>query len=208
MVPECSDTDFQRGLTVVHPDSALRYINDEIGFGVVATRLIPRGSITWVLDDLDQVLTPIDAARINDFLKPSLEKYSFIDANENLILCWDHARFINHSCEPTCLSTGFNFEVAVRDIMPGEELTDDYATLNLTSSFECRCRSEHCRHLIGPEDFPLYFKGWDEKVATVFPLIQSVIQPLWPLVSEKAAIDSILAGRTAAPSSLVHYRRK
>ena len=123
---------------MVHPDSALRYINDEIGFGVVATKRIPRGSITWVLDDLDQVLTPAGASRINDFLKPSLEKYSFMDAQGNLILCWDHARFINHSCEPTCLNSGFDFEVAVRDIEPGEELTDDYGTLNLNDVFHCR----------------------------------------------------------------------
>jgi hypothetical protein len=193
---------------VVHPDSALRYINDEIGFGVVATKRIPRGSITWVLDDLDQVLTPAAANRINDFLKPSLEKYSFMDASGNLILCWDHARFINHSCEPTCLGTGFNFEVAVRDIEPGEELTDDYGTLNLSAPFDCRCRSLYCRHVIAPDDFPKYFGGWDRQVGQVFPLIKSVVQPLWPLVREKIQVDAILARQEPPPSCLLHYRLK
>jgi hypothetical protein len=190
---------------VVHPDSALRYINDEIGFGVVATKRIPRGSITWVLDDLDQVLTPAGASRINDFLKPSLEKYSFMDAQGNLILCWDHARFINHSCEPTCLNSGFDFEVAVRDIEPGEELTDDYGTLNLTDVFHCRCRSLHCRQVIAPDDFPKYFGDWDRQVAEVFPLIKSVPQPLWPLVREKAQVDGRLARKEPPPSCLLHY---
>ena len=32
------------------------------------------------------------------------------------ILCWDNARFVNHSCEPNCLTGGFDFEFAIRDI--------------------------------------------------------------------------------------------
>ena len=43
---------------MIHPDTELRFINREIGFGVVATRLIRRGTIIWVRDELDQVLPP------------------------------------------------------------------------------------------------------------------------------------------------------
>jgi hypothetical protein len=192
---------------LVHPDSTLRYINDEIGFGVVATKRIPRGSITWVLDDLDQVFTPAEATRICDFLKPSLDKYSFIDSRGQSILCWDHARFINHSCDPTSLSTGFNFEIAARDISPGEELTDDYATLNLSQDFECRCRSPHCRRVIHPDDFVKYIPDWDAQVARVFPLVKVVEQPLWPLVREKEQVEAALARRIVVPSCAVHYYR-
>ena len=191
---------------MVHPDSTLRYINDEIGFGVVATKRIPRGSITWVLDDLDQVFTPNEAARICDFLKPSLEKYSFMDSKGQSILCWDHARFINHCCDPSCLSTGFNFEIAARDINPGEELTDDYGALNLAESFKCHCRSPRCRRMVHSDDFLKFVPAWDEQVAQVFPLIKSVAQPLWPLVREKEQVEAVLAGRMNIPSCLAHYR--
>ena len=193
---------------MVHPDSSLRYINDQIGYGVVATRLIPRGSITWVLDDLDQVFTPVKAARIAEPLKPLLEKYSFVDAKGQSILCWDHARFINHSCDPSCLSTGFDFEIAVRDIHPGEELTDDYGTLNLTWDFDCRCESTHCRHTIRPDDFPKYVAEWDAVVEKVFRLIKSVEQPLWPLLKDQVQVESVLARDIPIPSCSVHFYKR
>ena len=41
---------------VLHPSSELRYINPSIGYGVFATRFIPKGTITWVFDELDQVV--------------------------------------------------------------------------------------------------------------------------------------------------------
>src|SRR5262249_8938613 len=151
------------------------------------------------------VFTPQQAERISCFLQPYLEKYSFVDTGGQIILCWDHARFINHSCEPTTLSTGFSFEVAVRDIHPGEELTDDYASLNLARNFECRCRSLRCRHIIHPGDFLKYAADWDGVLTRVFPLIKSVEQPLWPLVQEKTQVESALTGETPIPSVLVHY---
>ena len=42
---------------MIHPDTELQFINDEIGHGVVATKLIPAGTITWVLDKLDREFT-------------------------------------------------------------------------------------------------------------------------------------------------------
>jgi len=36
---------------MIHPDTEVRFINDEIGYGVVAKKLIPKGTITWVQDD-------------------------------------------------------------------------------------------------------------------------------------------------------------
>ena len=34
--------------TMIHPDTELRFISDEVGYGVFATALIGRGTITWV----------------------------------------------------------------------------------------------------------------------------------------------------------------
>lgn len=38
---------------------------------------------------------------------------------------------VNHSCEAPCLGSGYEFEIAVRALLPGEELTDDYGTHQL-----------------------------------------------------------------------------
>jgi hypothetical protein len=105
---------------MVHPHSELRLINDAIGQGVVATRSIPRGTITWVFDPLDQIFDAAKSTRLPALLKPLFDKYSYVNGKGEMVLCWDHARFINHSCEPSCLSTGFDFEIAVRDIAAGE----------------------------------------------------------------------------------------
>ena len=34
-------------IRMIHPDTELRFISPEIGFGVFATKLIPQGTITW-----------------------------------------------------------------------------------------------------------------------------------------------------------------
>jgi hypothetical protein len=43
---------------MIHPDSELRFVSPSIGYGLFATRLIPRGTFTWVRDDLDQIVPP------------------------------------------------------------------------------------------------------------------------------------------------------
>ena len=43
----------------------------------------------------------------------------------------DHGRYMNHNCIPNCLKTWMGYEVAVRDIALGEELTNDYANLGM-----------------------------------------------------------------------------
>jgi hypothetical protein len=49
---------------MIHPDTELRFINEKIGHGVVATKFIPKGTITWVLDKLDRVFTSIRTATL------------------------------------------------------------------------------------------------------------------------------------------------
>src|SRR5579863_4738128 len=111
---------------LIHPDSELRFISHEMGYGLFATRAIPKGTITWVGDSLDQIISPARYAQLPALLRSQAFKYSYTNGRGERILCWDHGRFVNHSCAATCLSPGFDFEIAVRDIAPGEEITDDY----------------------------------------------------------------------------------
>lgn len=190
----------QSASPVIHPDTELRFINSEMGSGVFATRFIPRGTITWVRDRLDQAFTPEAIDRLPPAYHDTLLKYSFIDANAHFVLCWDHARYVNHCCDPSCLSAGYDFELAVRDIAAGEELTDDYGSLNLEWSFECRCGSPRCRSLIRPGDLLTFGDRWDQIVAEPFSLIKSVTQPLWPFLEERAAVEDALSRRVAVAS--------
>jgi uncharacterized protein len=189
---------------MIHPNSELRFVSSAIGFGVFATRFIPKGTITWVFDPLDQIVSAPKASELPAALQRQLDIYSYQNGRGEKILCWDHARFVNHSCHPTSLAPGFDLEIAVRDIQPGEQITDDYGSLNIDVSFECFCGYPGCRRTIGPGDFERYSVHWDELVCAAFPAIGSVEQPLWNLVQEQASIEDILAGESRVPSCRVH----
>jgi hypothetical protein len=192
---------------MIHPNAELRFINPKIGYGVVATRLIPKGTITWVRDQFDQIFTLGEVERMPQLYREIMDKYSFVGPAGELVLCWDLARYVNHSCRPTCLSAGYDFEVAVRDIHPGEELTDDYGTLNLDTDFYCSCGFEDCRKVIRPRD-PLNFADtWDSTVAEAFMRIKAVDQPLWTLVKEKREVERALVGETPIASCRLNYYR-
>jgi hypothetical protein len=191
---------------VIHPDTELRYVHREIGFGVVATRLIPKGTITWVQDELDQVFAPPRVESLGAVYEATLRKYTFMNGRGEYVLCWDLARYVNHSCRPSCLSAGYNFEIAVRDIHPGEELTDDYATLNLEGSFACHCGAPHCRGTVRGEDIYTHAEQWDSVVREAFPLIGTLPQPLWPLVAEKEPVQAALSGASNVASCKLNLR--
>lgn len=191
-------------MSMMHPDTELRYINDEIGYGVFATRFIPKGTIVWALDDLDQVLEPSFVERLDPLRKQDVHKYSFKNQFGQYILCWDKARYVNHSFHATCVGTMYDIELAARDILPGEELTDDYGTLNLDEPFECLPEEGTTRSQVLPDDLLRYYQLWDRIAASAFRHYPNVEQPLKHLVrpehqekiraivEERAEIDSIL----------------
>lgn len=192
---------------MIHPDTELRFINLTMGYGVFATRLIPQGTITWVRDDLDQTFSLEAVARMRPEYQRLIEKYSFVDAQGQVVLCWDHARYVNHSCAATCFSAGYDFEFAIRDIRPGDELTDDYGTLNLREPFHCACRMPACRQVIRPDDMERLAVNWDGVVQQVFPRLAVVEQPLWVFLREKAEVETVLEQRTPPRSIRFNYAR-
>jgi len=177
-----------------------------VGYGLFATRLIPKGTITWAADSLDQIVSAARLEEFPDLLRTQAYKYSYLNGRGDRILCWDHGRFVNHSCSAACLSPGFDFEIAVRDIAPGEEITDDYGTLNLEEPFPCLCGAPNCRGQVLPDDPVRHAQEWDRLIAAAFPAIDRVGQPLWELVREKAAVHGVLTGALELPSVLTHYR--
>jgi hypothetical protein len=192
---------------VLHPDTELRYVNATVGYGVFALRPIPRGTITWVRDRFDQIFTPAEVASLASAHGRILHKYGYQDGRGDTILCWDHGRYVNHSCEATCLSPGFDFEIAVRDIPVGGEVTDDYGTLSPGETFECACGAPSCRGQVRPDDHARLTDHWDQAVAGAFPRIRAVEQPLWELVREREAVDALLDAGRPPPSGKIHQFR-
>jgi hypothetical protein len=169
---------------LIHPHTELRFINHKIGFGVFATQFIPRGTLTWVCDELDQFVDAARVAALPPFYRKLLDTYTFRDRLGRHVLCWDLARFMNHSCAPCCLGPDSTFEVAVRDIQPGEELTDDYASLHLQAHerFRCHCGVAGCRRWVSADDVPRCEAVWERLIEDAMRLPTKVPQPLAPIL--------------------------
>lgn len=192
---------------MIHPDTELRFINDVIGYGVVATRLIPKGTITWALDKLDRSFTPHQISELDPLYQQMLEKYTYRNPLGNHVLCWDNARFVNHSSKSNCITTAYDFELAIRDIQPGEELTDDYGYLNIEEPFEVMPEAGTDRTIVYPDDLLRYYHIWDEKLLNAFPAIFTVDQPLFKIVGTetKGKINRIIQRQEKFDSILHCY---
>lgn len=166
---------------MIHPDTEVRYISKEKGYGVVATKLIPKGTITWVQDPLDQEFNEDQVRNLSPFIKEYLEKYSFTNKHGHQVLCWDNGKFVNHSFNPSCFSTPYDFEIAIRDIHPGEELTDDYGYLNVEKPFT-GIEEYSLRKTVYPDDILTYHKQWDDLILENAPEVLKTKQILLDLI--------------------------
>jgi len=167
---------------MLHPDTELGFIDPEIGMGVLATKPIPKGTIVWALDDLDQILEPAFVDSLDVPRRQLVLKYAYRNQRGKYVLCWDSGRFINHSFRANCMGTAYEIEIAVRDILAGEELTDDYGTLNVDEPFKCRAEANKDRTCVMPDDLLQYSDEWDRLVLEAFGNYRSVEQPLAHLV--------------------------
>ena len=167
---------------MLHPDTEVRWISKDIGCGIVATRDIPKGTITWAMDPLDRFFTAPQVAELPDRCRETLLKYSYRNRHGEYVFCWDNTRFMNHSFTPNCITTAYNFELAVRDIREGEELTNDYGSLNILEPFHA-CDEGSERKVVYPDDLVRHYKQWDEKLEGAFKRVNTVEQPLRDMLS-------------------------
>lgn len=192
---------------MIHPDTELKYISSDKGNGVVATAFIPKGTITWVHDKLDRVFKISQVEKMDEEYRPLIDHYCFRDNKGSYILCWDHGKYVNHSFQSNCLTTPYNFEIAVRDINVGEELTDDYGYLNIEQPFKALPEKGSKRRIVKPDDLTKYFNVWDKQISESIETLKFVNQPLEYLLSNKTKrkIDRILNGKLPLESILNCY---
>lgn len=163
---------------MIHPSTELRLVNPHVGYGVFASKHIPKGSLVYVQDPLDIEITPEQYQCLDETSRMLAEKYSYIDPRGNRILSWDAAKYVNHSCNPNTMSTAWGFEVALRDIEPGEEITDEYGLFNLEWEMDCCCGHQACRGTIRPGDAWNFYRNWDKAIRAAVNAIPKVEQPL------------------------------
>jgi hypothetical protein len=174
---------------MIHPDLELRYINDEIGYGVFAKKFIPEGTITYIKDSLEIEISPEAYNTHPLVMQQAIEKYSYIDERGYRIVSWDIAKYVNHCCQSNTISTGYGFEFALRDIQAGEQITDEYGIFNLQYEMEVFCGNPNCRKVIRPDDFERYYKQWDSVILKSLPKLHQVSQPLLPMMDPELRVE-------------------
>jgi hypothetical protein len=186
---------------MIIPCTKVIHISESKGNGVVATAKIPLGTVTWVFDDLDREI-PMD--RLPHMSLPCREAvltYSYRNNKGQLIFCWDNERFINHSFRPNCCLTPYKFEIAIRDIEAGEELTNDYGTFNIIAPFAVASEGSN-RSTVYPDDLLRYSSLWDTLLREAFGRFLLVEQPLRQVFSPGTwkLAESVARGETAMAS--------
>jgi hypothetical protein len=106
------------------------------GIGIFAAQAIPRGTVVWRLHPgLDVLLEADTIERLAPPARAQIEKYTYLDpVLKKFVLCGDDARFFNHADAPNCRDAPDHdggVTIAARDIASGEELTCDYAEIDV-----------------------------------------------------------------------------
>lgn len=181
---------------MIHPNTVVRTVSPEIGVGVFATRFIPKGTIVVVRDRFDICLTQDDYACLPGSVRAGMETYLYHDRCGCLVLSWDHARYMNHSCHSNTMMTDYDLEIAIRDIEPGEEITTEYGLLNVQEPYELYCGCECCRNELSLDDIDVHGKEWDKLIRESLLRVPDVEQPLLALLegSKRERLDSLLKG--------------
>jgi len=194
---------------MMHPNTTVKSTSDlRGGVGVYATAAIPRGTLVYVKDDLDVEVSPDQYSTLNPLLRQHVDTYSYREATGVRVVSWDLGKFVNHSCQPNTISTGWGPEIAIEDIPMGAEVTDDYGLLNMEESMLCLCGAGVCRGRVQLDDRRKLSNFWDEVVEAALCFALNVEQPLWSLLSDnqRRDLEEYLSGRgTYRPVSLLAY---
>lgn len=102
------------------------------GIGLFAAQFIPKGTATWGfksgfdLEVTGEGLRSLSESSRDQFLNYCYKNYT----NGKYVLCFDDARFMNHSDNPNIADSNptddYAQDIATRDIFEGEELTYNY----------------------------------------------------------------------------------
>lgn len=100
------------------------------GIGLFASEFIPKGTIIWELNKkLDLIITQKEYEKLPILVNKHFDHFAYYCEKEGgWVLCFDNARFVNHSDNPN--TEGLENTVAKKDIQIDEEITENYYVFN------------------------------------------------------------------------------
>lgn len=152
------------------------------GKGLFAKTFIPKGTIVCFECNECRVLTASEIGydRMSEKEKIELFDYAYRKKNGSFIAPCGDVRYFNHSCNANVLGAESGFDIAVRDIHSGEEVTYDYRDFYDECRMPCRCGEENCCKVVTFEHpVPsMLQRFWKEKTDSALALVHRVEQPL------------------------------
>lgn len=161
----------------------VQFISSTVGVGVVAEQPLPAGTIVWVADPLDRLLSSDEVASLPALARDSAMRFMYRDNQGRYMLLWDHAKYVNHSFTPNCMPTPYGCDMVIRDIAVGEELTGDYGMLNIIENFSPEPEaSPYARSVVRGDDLLRCAQDWDARLKPALLACTQIDQPLWDLL--------------------------
>ncbi|MFM6352584.1 MAG: SET domain-containing protein [Dolichospermum sp.] len=179
---------------MLHQSTELRFVNSEIGYGLFATEIIPKGTIISFNDPLDVEVKPEMFASLNVEFKAIIEHFAYVNLEGYSVISWDNDKYMNHSCDFNTIGTEYMLSIAVRDIAEGEEITTDYGLLDvdyddlLDGGYKrgmlCKCGSHNCRKEIKAAN-KACLHLWISPMNEALNCVLNVKQPLLDFMDSK-----------------------
>lgn len=187
---------------MMHPDTTTGYIGAEKGIGIVATKPLPVGTIVYVYDSMEIVVRPDDPRMKNPLYSKMFDHFSFTDKHGNLVVPWDHGRYMNHCCNPNTLSMSNGCNIVIRDVAVGEELTEDYGLWRLRNPIPLVCNHSNCRKVVGIADNPLIAERCDMLIKQAILKWRDVPQAMFSMINNETIneLDTFLKTGTGYQS--------
>ncbi len=140
---------------MLHPNVKVVEIDVIHGKGMLATGLIREGEVVSRLEPDQPTKTVDEVLAMPPDEREAYTHYAY-QFRENLYVHEENdERYMNHSCDPNTWWLDDDTMIARRDIQPGEEITFDYATTEITVPYamRCRCGAEICRETVTHLDY-------------------------------------------------------
>ena len=140
---------------MLHPLVEVKDLGVIQGKGLIARGLIHKGEVVSKLEPDEPMYLISEVLSWSQAEQDKLMHYAYQCSKTHVVNEQGDERYMNHSCDPNTWWTDNDTMVARRDIQPGEEITYDYATTEITIPFEmaCGCGSLKCRGVVTNRDY-------------------------------------------------------
>ena len=97
------------------------------GIGLFAEEFIPKGTIVWIMSDLDMILEQEEFDKLPIIAQDYIRKHGDWDIQmQKITMSFDNDKFINHSDKPNLRYNKNQTTESNKDILKGEEITINY----------------------------------------------------------------------------------